>query len=83
MSASREWTEWHLTEDGWVRGTQKTDGCPVKKASIPEGRVLTCVFKEHVGWASPHRECKTEWDCGNDLRIQNLKDQFGDCPNHL
>jgi len=25
MSASKEWTEWHLTPTGWVRGSEKVD----------------------------------------------------------
>jgi hypothetical protein len=48
MSASREWTEWHLTPSGWQRGSKETDFAPATKVEPPEDRVLSCVYKETV-----------------------------------
>jgi hypothetical protein len=49
MTASREWTEYHLTPAGWMRGSEKTD-FDQNEVTPPADRVLTMRYvEEHAG----------------------------------
>jgi hypothetical protein len=47
MSASREWTEWHLTPDGWVAGAFKTDS-DAADVPAPPNTVLSFCYEEYL-----------------------------------
>lgn len=50
MSASNEWTEWHLTQSGWVRGTTKSE-TEMSISATPFGSVLVFQYiEEHSGY---------------------------------
>ena len=86
MSASNEWTEWHLTPGGWVRGTEKTDfkSSTVYKDS-PEDRVLTCTFHEKIPsiYSKAHRWVDEDWRSDNEDEVKRLLEQYGACPESL
>ena len=48
MSASHEWTEYHLTPRGWEQGSWKIDFGDVHKKDPPPNRFLTCVYHERL-----------------------------------
>jgi len=50
MSASNEWTEWHLTPRGWERGTEKEDFRRIDRER-PTDRVWTTKWIEQQGHA--------------------------------
>ena len=47
MAESNEWTEWHLTKNGWEKGSNKTDFNKEIKVT-PESRFLTKRYTEIV-----------------------------------
>jgi len=59
MAASNEWNEWHLTEDGWVKGTEKTDFA-MNVVVAPENRLATFKYQEHV--SSVYSKMQISWD---------------------
>jgi hypothetical protein len=46
MSRIDEWMEFHLTQDGWVEGSDKIDFVGLREKEIPKDRVLTLRFYE-------------------------------------
>jgi hypothetical protein len=46
MALSDEWTEWHLTPDGWMRGERDSAG--LHPIQAPIDRVLTILWRENV-----------------------------------
>lgn len=86
MSASFEWTEWHLTSSGWIRGSEKTDNssCIVE---MPPEAIATFRYSEEFSsvhskvdaksvclWqVSPHRQTELSEAIG----------KYGECPLHL
>ena len=48
MSASNEVFQYHLTLSGWVTGSEKIDFSGWEERPIPEGRLLTVSFREHM-----------------------------------
>lgn len=84
MAASREWTEWHLTPQGWVEGSQKTDFGSTPSCPIPENRVLTCRYEvTHSGYGKPSHMVRKMWRAENELETQALLEKYGTCPEHL
>lgn len=92
--ASKEWKEWHLTPNGWVEGTFQHD-FGRNQVTLPENRVLTCVYKETIGpdnnalsgYGQPgfykDTNANVTWDCSNTQLISELLEKFGSCPEHL
>ena len=82
MSASNEWTEYHLTRKGWMAGSSKFDFGPENVVTPPVDRVLTCRYREKVSSPfSSMEQCTQEvWRCGDDAAIASLRERFGDCP---
>lgn len=85
MAASREWTEWHLTPEGWVRGSEKTDFSPATNVDPPNDRILTCVFEETIAstFGGVSRETNVIWSSDDEDLIRKYKKQYGACPRHL
>jgi hypothetical protein len=61
MSASREWTEWHLTPSGWESRTNKCDGVGVTDTSPPDDRTLTIRVTMSIGFSGPHVDQDIIW----------------------
>lgn len=81
MAASNEWDEWHLTESGWVKGTEKTDFSK-NIVEPPTNRLTTFKYQEYAG--SVHSKIQISWDViwqksGADLNP--LFEQYGKFPS--
>jgi hypothetical protein len=85
MSASNEWTEWHLTPRGWEEGDTKKDFVGTKTTPTPKDRVLTFRYKEFLSsvYSKPDIGKTMIWRCNDEQLIKNLLDKFGECPNYL
>lgn len=84
MAASNEWTEYHLTLTGWVRGNERRDsGQPVSRP-IPQDRVLTVIYKETCnGYGPVHESEDTQWESYDTKRVEELLTEFGSPPKSL
>lgn len=61
MSASHEWTEWHLTTGGWVRGTEKTD-LTFKVVLPPPNALATFIYSEEITFSGrPDEKVTCKW----------------------
>lgn len=85
MAASDEWTEWHLTASGWVRGSIRRDGSGLESKEAPSDRVLTIRYQEYFGSGmSPMKEYTTElYRSENNDHILRLIKKFGESPKSL
>ncbi|MGO6998285.1 hypothetical protein [Rhizobium leguminosarum] len=84
MSASNEWTEWHLTPRGWERGDEKTDFGRTSKPT-PEDRVQTVEHREFLSSSYSKLDVTNDiiWNSGDEKLIAALRAKFGDAPNRL
>lgn len=85
MSASNEWTLWHLTPRGWERGTEKTDFGEANEKPAPGAGVLTFKYREFMSSVfSPTEKTHDEVWRGQDERlIAELLAKFGSAPRRL
>ncbi len=86
MASSNEWTEWHLTPRGWERGTEKIDFGDTEVVIPPEDRVLTCVYRQYMGWgvkASSASPVEEEWRSDDEDMVYLLLEEHGECPMSL
>ncbi len=84
MALSNEWTEWHLTENGWEEGSNKTDFTK-KIKETPENIFLTKRYTEIVtsSFSKLNKNISEIYNNGNGSKIKELIGIFGDCPEHL
>jgi len=84
MSASNEWTEWHLTPRGWERGTEKEDFRRIDREP-PTDRVLTTKWIEQQGHAYGNMHCDHQeiWRSENGDAVNNLVSVHGKSPRML
>lgn len=80
MSASNEYTEWHLTPSGWKEGTTRVDFKGTTKVVPPPDRVLSVLCRAHMSsMHSPINYTVEEmWNCGDRARINELLKKFGE-----
>ena len=82
MSASDEWSDWHLTPQGWVEGTQKLDFAGLREKPTPADRELTCRYSEQR--SSPYSKWRKGadiiWQSQNEEEIKKLIQIHGECP---
>lgn len=85
MSASNEWTEWHLTPAGWVRGSERTDYQKEKRVAPPGDRVQTCKYTEFLSssFSSLDKDVSILWESDNKDAVNSLINKFGECPASL
>lgn len=85
MSASHEWTDWHLTPTGWVEGTSKLDSGATHEKPVPADRVLTVRWDEFLGavQGKMHRTHKEQWRSNDGALVAQLLAQFGPAPRSL
>ena len=83
MAASSEWTVWHLTPEGWVRGTERMDyGTTTRE--VPANRVLSVTYHEECnGYSRVHSKISEDWKSPDQDAVSTLVAKFGDAPNHL
>jgi len=85
MSASNEYTEWHLTKKGWESGTKKTDFHKPLIVLAPLDRVLSYKYFEYMssGFNDIEKGLEEIFRCGDDNSISQLLIKFGTCPKKL
>ncbi|OKH55273.1 hypothetical protein NIES2101_04735 [Calothrix sp. HK-06] len=81
-----EWTEWHLTPNGWEKGTFSREGNPqLIEVEPPENRVLTCRYHENITinstWLQKH--IIEIWRDSGCKIIDELLEKFAGCPESL
>ena len=83
MSASHEWTDWHLTPNGWVAGTVKRDNGEIE-IEVPNSRVLTFRYSEvHNGYGPLYELSQEMWRGSEGDAVDALLARFGQAPQHL
>jgi len=82
MSASNEWTEYHLTPRGWETGSVKFDFNPVKVRERPSDAVLTLKYYEYMGSSFSRMDKGHEivWRSSDEKRIAEFETKFGSVP---
>lgn len=87
MSASNEWTEWHLTPRGWERGDWKVDGGSgsSRRGLVPEDRVLTFAYREFMSsvYSPMDKGAEFIWQSDDKEKIKELRAKYGEPPEHL
>jgi|APEBP8051073058_1049385.scaffolds.fasta_scaffold30026_1 hypothetical protein len=85
MSASYEWTDWHLTPNGWVRGTMKTDAGVQSSSAPPSSVVATFRYSEdHPGYGTADERVVMRSPEGQAPdEVQALMQVYGECPCSL
>lgn len=85
MVASNEWTEWHLTPNGWVAGSRREDNVGITKVPDPPGSVAVYTVHEVVGAIGGRwdRDVSLTRKIGTQEEIDRLLAQYGSCPNHV
>lgn len=85
MAASKEWTEWHLTPQGWICGTERIDNGNITKKDPPSDRVISFRFSEVYSsvFSKPAKSVDEIWKSDNKNNIDELLKQYGCCPERL
>lgn len=85
MSASNEWTEWHLTPRGWESGSEMVDIGNETYKSPPADRVLTFKYCEHMSsmYSGIDKTCNETWRGSDASVIESLLATFGPAPRRL
>ena len=85
MAIRNEWTEWHLTPEGWQRGSTRVHGKGNTWADEPESRVLSYVYKEVATSSTPEAVVSSEetWRSKTATDIDALLRQHGPSPQRL
>lgn len=85
MSASNEWTEWHLTPQGWERGSEKEDFTGINRKPTPDGCVMTVVHRERIAssFSGIERSDETSWTSPDTKAVEALLAKFGKAPTSL
>lgn len=85
MSASNEWTNWHLTPQGWEKGSRRLDHEGTTKFPAPDDRVLTVRYEEYLGSLAGKADIgHTEiWRSKDEKTIAKLIEVYGKAPNQL
>ena len=86
MAASFEWTEWHLTSFGWIRGSEKTDStsCIVEK---PPEAIASYRYSEE--FSSVHSKVDAKSVCLShasphlQAALSEAIAKYGECPLRL
>ncbi len=85
MSASHEFTEWHLTPDGWKEGTRVVDVAGGQRVEPPSDRVLTCCYHEKLPsmYGKMDRWVEEIWRSPDSAAVAELLEMYGECPHSL
>lgn len=85
MSASHEWSVWHLTPRGWEQGNWKIDFGGAHKKEPPPDRVLTCCYHEKMSsvFSKMDKYIVEEWRTENKTTVAELLEKYGECPEML
>lgn len=75
---SKEWTIWHLTPNGWIRGDQKLDFGGRKSVDEPSGTILSMKYKETMShaYSSLNEEVSEIWNNGDQEQIERIRKKY-------
>ena len=82
MARSHEWTEYHLTPNGWMSGAERSDGSRAKTdLPRPADAVKTVRVTETY---TDHLETYSSVEfLGDAAEIAELERRFGPAPEHV
>jgi len=85
MSFSKEYTEYHLTPNGWETGSECVDFQGTTFKDPPADRVQTYRWLEEQTspYAKMSHSLELLWESDDKEAIQKLRDQFGEPPHSL
>jgi hypothetical protein len=92
MATSNEWTRWHLTPAGWVRGHQRFDSGERVITPDPPDSVEIWEYEEYMSSSYSGSRVTTSGMERTTTRMVAARDQgtvrtlfvkFGECPEHL
>lgn len=83
MAASKEWTEWHLTPDGWITGDKKRDNGFFAGKTPPDRVKTVCYIEICNGSGPPSGEVNERWEYKDESLVQMLLDRYGAAPARL
>lgn len=85
MSASNEYTEWHLTTQGWERGSERVDFGNTTKREPPSERLLTVKYWEYMssGFSKLDKGQTELFRCGDEEKVASMLQLYGEPPKHL
>ena len=85
MSGSKEWTEWHLTINGWEKGSYRVDFGGTTNKNSPKDRVLTMIYYETItsSFSPLDTNIKETWISEDKEQVNRLLKQYGNCPAKL
>jgi hypothetical protein len=83
MREVTEWTQYHLTPLGWVRGDSQRWGGPVVAMPKPTATVMTVTYRESSPGSGPIN-CQSEvtW-CPDETKANELVRDHGTAPETL
>jgi hypothetical protein len=78
MAASNEWTEFHLTSNGWIEGSERLDFGNTKLVEPPKDRVLTRIYREYMPSTFSRLEkfFETNWISDNSELVNSLLREY-------
>ena len=84
MAANNEWFEFHLTPNGWVKGSYRLDNGITYELDTPNDRVLTIKREDQVGhYANPSSmtsSFSTTFEHADSVLLNGLKERHGELP---
>ena len=85
MSATNEWTQWHLTPRGWERGSDRTDHGGTVRQDPPIDRVMTVTYSEYQAMIQHRARLahEEEWRSTDADAVAALETQYGAAPRSL
>lgn len=85
MAASKEWTDWHLTQKKWMKGSWRTDSNSSNHETPPDA-LATYRYREDISYAGLLMYSKVEllWEnTDKQPQIKSALEIHGNCPHHL
>ena len=85
VAASIEWTEWHITSGGWLRGSTRTDNGQTTILDHPQS-LAVFRYSEEISYAGSRPSGKTERvarGAGDESRVVEAISTHGPCPTSL
>ncbi len=85
MAVRKEWTEWHLTPNGWQRGATRVHDQGNTWVDEPEDRVLSFVYQEleTSGSEGIKKWAEETWRSKSATNIEELTRKYGPAPEKL
>lgn len=74
------WTDWHLTPQGWVAGTSSIDGV-ADHVGPPGARVLSYRFRMNP--MLPSGRMEMIFSAKNAAMVREIESRFGECPARI